>query len=326
MDHYIWFFIYFFIESFSSFIYKINNTCYKKSIIEVQVKDQENIIIHEETNDSEKTNNNKSNKLNIQKYLQNNEFVNNLNKILEKEQKKIKRKKIIPINSEELLENFCFKKKELAFKNINDYNFEKHLTYGINDPYVFVIKNSFSNKECDEIINQFENEQYLHYNGVTGGGYTPNTKRTLEINITREKSWQRWNTLCFKRLNYALQKYANHCLDKCHNNTLLNILHGNGKINDTGYQLQKYIKEQQYYKWHQDGSIKQGHNEHRIITYLWYLNTVDEGGETYFYHGKVKPEKGKLVLFPAFWNYNHKGETPISHDKYIITGWVYSDV
>ena len=321
MDHYLWYFIYFVIESFSSFIYKINNTCSKKSINKVQ----ENIIIHEEINICEEKNNiPKENK--IQKYLQNNDFINQINKILVKKKNKIIKKKIIPINSEELLENFCLKKKELTLKNINDYNFEKHLTYEINDPYVFVIENSFSIKECDEIINQFEEEHFLHYNGVTGGGYKPETKRTREINITRTQNWQKWNTLCFKRLNHALQKYAKHCFEKCHNNTLLNLLNNNGKINDTGYQLQKYMKEQQYYKWHQDGSIKKGHNEHRIITYLWYLNTVDEGGETYFYHGKVKPEKGKLVLFPAFWNYNHKGETPISHDKYIITGWVYSDV
>ena len=322
MDQYIWFFIYFFIEIYSSLLYKINNLCYKKPIIENGI--EENSIV--ETINHCKEINNKPKENKIQKYLQNNDFVNQINKLLEKKQKQINKKKIIPINSEELLEDFCIRKNKLVIKNIKDWNFEKHLTYEINDPYVFVIENSFSDKECDEIINQFETEHFLHYNGVTGGGYTPNTKRTREINITREKSWQHWNALCFKRLNHALQKYAIHCVEKCHNNTLIDILHGNGKINDTGYQLQKYMKEQQYYKWHQDGSIKEGHNEHRIITYLWYLNTVDEGGETYFYHGKVKPEKGKLVLFPAFWNYNHKGETPISHDKYIITGWVYSNI
>lgn len=271
-------------------------------------------------------NNQNQNQNNCKKKFINNEFIEKINKVLEKKQKKIDKKKIISIKSEELLENFCMRKHKLIIKNLKDWFFEKHLTYEIDDPYVFIIENSFSDRECDEMIEQFENEHFLHYNGVTGGGYTPQTKRTSEINITCEKSWQSWNALCFKRLNEALQKYAIHCVEKCHNNTLIDILHGNGKINDTGYQLQKYMKEQQYYKWHQDGSIKEGHNEHRIITYLWYLNTVDEGGETYFYHGKVKPEKGKLVLFPAFWNYNHKGETPISHDKYIITGWVYSNV
>ena len=248
-------------------------------------------------------------------------FIESLNKILKKKNKKIQKKKVIPIKYEEKLEHFCDNKHVLALKNIDDMKYEKNLTYDIDDPYLFVIEHSFSDKECDDMINQFENEQHFQYNGVTGGGYTPITKRTREINITRTETWRKWNNLCFKKLSEALGKYARHCWEKCHNNYLLNA-----QVNDTGYQLQKYMKEQQYYKWHQDGSLKEGGvAEHRIITYLWYLNDVDEGGETYFFHGKVKPKKGTLILFPAFWNYNHKGETPISNDKYIITGWVYSN-
>ena len=251
---------------------------------------------------------------------ENEEFIESINKILKIKNKKIQKKKVIPIKYEEPLEHFCHRKHVLALKNIDDMKYEKNLTYDIDDPYLFVIEHSFSDKECDDMIKQFENETHLHYNGVTGGGYTPMTKRTLEINLTRTETWRKWNNLCFKKLSEALGKYAIHCLEKCHNNYLLNA-----RVNDTGYQLQKYMKEQQYYKWHQDGGLKPGHAEHRIITYLWYLNDVDEGGETYFFHGKVKPKKGNLVLFPAFWTYNHKGATPISNDKYIITGWVYSN-
>ena len=41
-----------------------------------------------------------------------------------------------------------------------------------------------------------------------------------------------------------------------------------------------------------------------------------------FYHGKLKPKAGTLVIFPATWTYNHKGAMPLSGDKYVITGWV----
>ena len=58
-----------------------------------------------------------------------------------------------------------------------------------------------------------------------------------------------------------------------------------------------------------------------MITYIWYLNDVDEGGETCFYNHKVKPKKGDYY-FSVRWHYNHKAETPISHDKYAIVGWV----
>lgn len=261
----------------------------------------------------------------LKKYLEIKSF-ENIENVLKKKIQIIKRKRVIKLKSEELLETFCLNKCEIANQNILDWKFEKCLSNEIHDPYVYTVEHSFTEQECDSMIAQFEKEYVLHYNGVTGGGYTPNVKRTREIGITREQTWQKWNSLCFKRLNEALQKYAKHCVDTCHNDSIMTVLHGNGIINDTGYQLQKYMKEHQFYKWHQDSSLKPGHNEHRIITYLWYLNTVEEGGETYFYHGKVKPEKGKLILFPACWNYNHKGATPISHDKYIITGWVYSNI
>ena len=66
----------------------------------------------------------------------------------------------------------------------------------------------------------------------------------------------------------------------------------------------------------------------RIITFLWYLNTVEEGGETEFFNGRIsiKPEKGKLLLFPSTWTYIHRGNMPISNDKYILTGWIYCDM
>jgi hypothetical protein len=63
---------------------------------------------------------------------------------------------------------------------------------------------------------------------------------------------------------------------------------------------------------------------HRVITYLWYLNDVNDGGETEFCGDfKVKPRAGKLVLFPASWCYPHKGIMPLSNNKYIITGWLH---
>ena len=55
-----------------------------------------------------------------------------------------------------------------------------------------------------------------------------------------------------------------------------------------------------------------------------YLNDVEEGGETEFLHLdlKVKPTKGTLMWFPVHYPYVHRGNVPLSGDKYIMTGWV----
>ena len=64
----------------------------------------------------------------------------------------------------------------------------------------------------------------------------------------------------------------------------------------------------------------------RIITFIWYLNNVEEGGETLFEDFKIKPMEGSSLFFPATWTYPHSGAMPTSNDKYIITGWIYNKV
>ena len=86
--------------------------------------------------------------------------------------------------------------------------------------------------------------------------------------------------------------------------------------------IQKYDKKKGKYIYHND--FTNDNNSHREITFLWYLNTVEEGGNTVFWENyNVQPKEGKLIFFPSFWCYPHTGKVPISSDKYIITGWLY---
>ena len=91
--------------------------------------------------------------------------------------------------------------------------------------------------------------------------------------------------------------------------------------------IQRYYKGKGKYIKHNDFAIKWDEKKYRVVTFLWYLNDVTEGGETEFWGShKIKPEAGKLILFPACWSFPHSGLMPISHDKYILTGWLYLSV
>lgn len=96
---------------------------------------------------------------------------------------------------------------------------------------------------------------------------------------------------------------------------------------DMGYQIQKYKKNEGRYIFHSDDEIRYDEENDRIgyrtVTFIFYLNDVEEGGETTFPEFQVKPKKGSLLLFPATWNYIHSANIPKSSDKYIITGWIY---
>jgi prolyl 4-hydroxylase len=60
---------------------------------------------------------------------------------------------------------------------------------------------------------------------------------------------------------------------------------------------------------------------HRYLVFLWYLNDVQTGGETYFprLNLSVQPKAGRLLMFPPYWMFQHEGRPPISGDKYIFS-------
>ena len=197
--------------------------------------------------------------------------------------------------------------------------FEKSLSFELTDPYYYIKKEAISKETCQQIIELFEKSD--KHEGRTMGGIDITLKKTFEVNINGNE-WIEFDNILCDCLTNALIEYGVQLKTLCNNNIIIYYLENN-QITDTGYQIQKYIKCDGFYKWHNDSAIKNELSQ-RIITFLWYLNDVEEGGETFFYNGKVKPEAGKLLLFPATWTYNHKGNMPKSHNKYIITGWVYN--
>lgn len=61
----------------------------------------------------------------------------------------------------------------------------------------------------------------------------------------------------------------------------------------------------------------------RFLSFLWYLNDVDEGGETIFNDLTIKPKTGTMVVFPPLWMYPHKGVAPVSNSKYIMSTYLH---
>lgn len=61
----------------------------------------------------------------------------------------------------------------------------------------------------------------------------------------------------------------------------------------------------------------------RYLSFLWYLNDVEEGGKTVFKEIEIKPKKGTLMMFPPLWMYPHRGEPPISNSKYIMSTYLH---
>ena len=86
--------------------------------------------------------------------------------------------------------------------------------------------------------------------------------------------------------------------------------------------IQKTMPGQGYHMWHcDDGNL---FTSRRLVVVSLYLNTVEEGGETEFLYQstRVSPVEGTLVFFPAGWTHTHRGNPPLSGDKYLLTTWL----
>ena len=201
-----------------------------------------------------------------------------------------------------------------------------------NDKYIYLNKNSLSPEICLDIIQLYENENTSSkHEGLTQGGLNKNVKNTVDFNIpVNDEKWYKYYKLLNNELSINLKKYFSNLNN---NNEFKNIDQLSNKtyvfFEDTNFlsnvfMIQKYTKNMGKYIYHNDFRIDLAEKKYRVLTFLWYLNTVEEGGETSFGEDfKIKPEMGKLLLFPACWTYPHAGKMPLSSDKYIITGWLY---
>ena len=89
---------------------------------------------------------------------------------------------------------------------------------------------------------------------------------------------------------------------------------------EMGYNLQRYNPGQGYHVIHCENS---GRGIERVLAWTLYLNTVTDGGGTYYpeYDKTIDAVEGRLCIFPAFWTHAHKGIVSNTETKYIATGW-----
>ena len=183
-----------------------------------------------------------------------------------------------------------------------------------------VYKNNLSSILCEQIIERFESwdKDDRTYPGVTVSGLDRNIKDTQDLPISGFSEWKDIDMELHKALQGPIASYLSDILNDF---AVLDVK----DTEDTGYQIKRTTPKQRGYARHNDSHYLIPQGRYRIITFLWYLNTIKEGGETEFIdRGVVEPEAGKLILFPACWTFPHIGHPPKTENKYIATGWVYS--
>ena len=89
------------------------------------------------------------------------------------------------------------------------------------------------------------------------------------------------------------------------------------------FNIQKYKPNEAFFTWHSERTTLCKGVICRYLVFMTYLNDVEDGGETEWFHQKlkIKPQKGLTVLWPPDWTYTHRGVASPTETKYIATGW-----
>ena len=228
--------------------------------------------------------------------------------------------------------------------------------------FIEAYENVLSPAECQALIQRFETSK-LASPGATGNGVDARKKDSLDIVISQQPSWQDVTQQVTARLYERMLAYVDKyrfltmgalALTLAHPRTgaptelnletfdelcteddgaggrhprpnlaaIVRALYRPGHIN-----MQKYLANKGgYHHFHSEIFPKDPQCEqlHRVLLWMYYLNDVDEGGETEFYYQerKLKPKAGTLVIAPAGFTHTHKGHVPRSGHKYILTSWL----
>ena len=190
-------------------------------------------------------------------------------------------------------------------------------TVNINN-FIGVYDNYILPEECNRAIQLFENQNKFNntFNRIKSEN-TPILKKQDKqffMDFNNLDIW--WEELKTIILNFDLA--LKHYLENTGAKGIFDH-----DLNYTNLKIQKTIPTEGYHVWHIEH--QRGFNfEPRALVFSIYLNDVEEGGETEFLHfsKRIQPKTGRIVIWPAGFPYVHRGNSPLSGEKYILTSWM----
>jgi len=190
---------------------------------------------------------------------------------------------------------------------------------------VLEIPNVIPSDTCDAIVQRFENDNRKsegRFSYKVEEQIVTREKYNTELSITDYSDWEDINQFFLDKTLEVYKTYLKHLNDTF-------IEYGDSRypiyerelqhkhILCTGFPLQR-IGKGGLYDWHHDGDLFKPY----FVQIIFYLNTLQEnqGGCTEFIDGKkVRPEKGKVMVYPCSWTVPHKGGEVEHGYKYICT-------
>jgi len=178
--------------------------------------------------------------------------------------------------------------------------------------FIYEKRHALLAEACEEMVRRFEQYKDEQYQGRIGqlANEDLSIKKSTDLVVSGKEHWKDVDRALFHSLGMAIKEFRE------------TFEYFKGPFKDMGYAIQR-TDPGEHYHWHIDGGSHEF--SQRQLVALWYLNDVPgPGGETEFLYQdvRIKPEQGKLILFPPFWTHEHRGVTLQQGVKYIATTWV----
>lgn len=181
------------------------------------------------------------------------------------------------------------------------------------DNFIETYPNRLDTSTCSEIIGTLDRAEKSDPSGILNG----------DTQFPSGELGRKDFSIFLDEINVELCGDINSCLNSC----LLEYSNKYGILRDLNFRsirikIQRTPISGGYHTFHAENIRFEV--SHRVLAWTIYLNDMPQGeGETEFLYQslRIQPALGDVVIFPAGFTHVHRGNPPLTTQKYIATGW-----
>ena len=187
------------------------------------------------------------------------------------------------------------------------------------EDFIGIYENALTVQECNSIIDYYKymnslnlTVDYKGYSNGIGHERSDETVFALEPECIKVPATHGMVDLFTKRFWPCYESYVEQ----------FSVLRAATKHGMNFLRVQRTLPGQGFHQWHfENGSVN---TSIRLVTFILYLNDDFDAGETEFLylHKRLKPKAGTLIIWPSSYSHTHRGNPPLTGEKFIITGWL----
>jgi hypothetical protein len=190
--------------------------------------------------------------------------------------------------------------------------------------FIKVYNGALPPKICHDLIDNFEKHEDSHIlSGVGVKERQDGYRSAIELNCSVVSDTDVDMKFLLHSLNKVVMDYANLYRYEMKSKGLSDTIPESNILEE--WRMHRYDEGEHFYKKHVDSADLNSSN--RMLAFLFYPNTVEEGGETIFtdhLNGiECSPIQGRLLIFPTWFGFPHEGLPVIKGTKYMLKTYLH---